>query len=652
MTTLNNGRPSMTLSGDPRLVAATSSLAASLPGYEERPQQAVFSEAVLNAIESGRHLIAEAGTGTGKSLGYLIPAIVSKRRTIVSTGTKALQDQIMGKDLPFLAEHLGVPFTYAVLKGRSNYLCVNTMLTTDPAEIPSTGALGEFIKGEWPEGFTGERYEVEAITGQLPHREWAKIAADSDACSAAHCSKNPIELCFAEAARQRAANADIVVVNHALYCMDALVLQMTGGNASLIGPHGLVILDEAHEFGDVATNSFGFTVREAGLRNLAGEVRNFAHQVEANLDAQIGAFLLSVDAMWRGLEVGTITPDMVAEGTPYAEGLVALSQSLDSLNESLLAIRGSGQQEAKDRVRNKVVSAKGRVLNLLLDSFAQTVRWVEIDGYGREQKKVLRAAPIDVSEILRHSVWEHVTAVLASATLSVNGSMSYVASELGIDSYDSIDVGTPFDYPNQGVLYIPSDLPDPGRERDMWSSMAITRMLELVKAAGGRSLLLFTSYKEMQAAYSIISQQVPFNCMMQGQRENKVLADDFKADETSVLFATRSFMVGIDVPGDALKLVVINKLMFAVPTDPLVEARCNAIEARGGKSFFDYTIPSMTLTLKQAVGRLIRTKTDTGVVAVLDPRLHSKSYGRGIIASLPPMPVVKTMGEIEQAGVL
>lgn len=626
-------------------------LAQTLPGYEPRSHQQDFAEAVERAIEDGRHLLAEAGTGTGKSLGYLIPSILSGKRVIISTATKALQNQVWDKDLPFLQENLGVPFSAALLKGRSNYICVNKLQEADPGDVPHRNEIMDLIDSgdalvPLNPDFSGER---EDLGFEIENREWMKIAAETDDCKTFHCKDNG--LCFAERARQIAKESRVVVVNHALYLTDLLILEVTGGTASFLGVHDVVVMDEAHEGEEYAGSVLGSSFKEGGVRNLMGEVRNLFHQdipeFESEANAAVREVAGALQELWDVLEPGRIRPATLVE---HADEFVNFANSLMGLvelmgNSRLLDEVPSGNLKKvkgrKNRVQNHVNSMANRFAQVINADFEDLVRWVEIE----RERPVLKTAPVDVAPYLRQWLFGEeafgVTAILVSATLSVNGRFDYIAGRLGIDEYDSIDVGTPFDYQSQAATYVPRHLPDPGKERAIWSSMATTEMLDLIRASEGRALLLFTSYTEMRQAYETIKDHVPFRCMMQGEAHNRVLAQDFKEDEHSVLFATRSFMTGVDFQGDTLKLVVINKLPFPVPTEPLTEARCEKIKARGGNDFMEYTVPVMTLILKQAYGRLIRHRNDTGVVAILDPRLQTAAYGRTILKSLPDAPVVE-----------
>lgn len=609
-------------------------LARALPGYERRTQQEALASAIEKAIANGTHLLAEAGTGTGKSLGYLIPAVLSGRRVVIATATKALQDQLWQKDIPFLQEHL-TSFSAALLKGRSNYLCVNRFLSTDPSEIPSYQAIHGVIfreNGELNTDIAGERTDFP----EMENWEWMKVAGSPDDCRAYGCNDN--YQCYAQVAKAKAAASMVVVVNHAFYMTDLYIGEVTGGAVSLLGPHDILIVDEAHELEEYATSSLSTTFREVGMRQLSSEVMNLSHRYNLGIDTR--ELDRAVGELWAVLSEGRIGPDKMLE---MGDQVVAVANALIDLKESLKATRLTDEGgKDKARVSNRLRSMTDRFVEFVQAPFNEVVRYVEVERKQRQTQLVIKAVPISVAKYLREHLFGsgHPTSILVSATMKTGDSMDYIAGRLGIDEYDTLDVGTPFDYSTQALTYIPESLPDPGKERAAWSAMAQTEIYDLLRASEGRAFVLFTSYREMEDAFEVLQGRLPYEMFMQGQAPNQVLVEKFKATPNSVLFGTRSFMTGVDIPGDDLKLVIINKLPFPVPTEPVTEARCEVIEANGGSPFGHYTIPVMTLILKQAYGRLIRTKTDTGVVAILDPRLLTKGYGKGILRSLPDAPVV------------
>lgn len=626
-------------------------LAERMEDYESRPQQQALAQAVEEAIANRRHLLAEAGTGTGKSLGYLIPAILSGKRVIVSTATKALQDQIALKDVPFLQENL-VPFKAALLKGRSNYVCWNRLADAE-IEDQMKAAIGKVIEERYEDlDFTGEKDE---FGFDIPWKVWNEICSESDEC------RNCDEACYAFRARKRALLANVVIVNHALYMTELLVQKVTGGNATFLGEHEVVVFDEAHELEEYASKTLTGTIRQRGVENLMGEIDNFTRQYDTERTKQAGQLTAQARsaavALWKVLKEGRIkAPDLLDRADEFVDFTNALYDLCEFMAEKWPRTTTSPDQAKKrgSRVRRKVESMYETMSKIVRADFGEVVRWVESETrmYRGQRETVLSVhhAPIYVAPELRQMLFEtQTTAILTSATLMTSGGMEYIAGRLGVDAYDSLDVGTPFDYPTQARLYIPTDIPQPiGEDRAAWSVLATQRMRDLIKASRGRALLLFTSYTEMKNAYESIAPNSDYPCKMQGgDEDNKALAAWFKSETNSVLFATRSFMTGFDVQGDSLSLVVINKLPFPVPTEPLIEARTEAIEASGGDPFKQYSIPVMILVLKQAFGRLIRHRNDRGVVAILDPRLMKKWYGAIIRKALPDAPVTHDLADVE-----
>jgi ATP-dependent DNA helicase DinG len=637
----------------PRTYAdAEQKLAANLPGYEVRPQQQKLAAAVERALADGTHLIAEAGCGTGKSFATAIPAILAGKRVAISTATKALQDQIAAKDMPFLAEHLGVPFNYALLKGRSNYLCKAQLLSDDAGSVANLPAIMQRDADGTGVDFDGTREELGVEVTDI---EWSKLTISSDDCPGK--KKCPFgATCHAETAKRNALQANVVIVNHALLMTEMKLQMATDGMATMLGPVDAVIVDEAHELEEYALSMFSSRITEIGLRKFATEVRNWVR--ENNLDDAIvdqgDEVMAAVNQLWAILEPGRVRPATIleneAEWGNLAIGLQAYAKLIteaDLGNVPDFAYERAATR--KQALAQRATRISGQVVDMVIASGSELVRWVEEETNRRKDGKflVLKSAPIDISSILRATLFE-IPTVLVSATIQVDGSFEYVAGRLGVDEYDSLDVGTPFDFETQARLYVPRELPIPsGATRNQWEALAAERTRELVLASKGRALLLFTSTKQMKDVYETIAHRLPYTTLMQGQAPNKQLAEQFKSETDSVLFATRSFFTGVDFGGETLSLVVIDKLPFPVPTEPITEARCEVIRARGGDDFKDYTIPVMSLILAQGFGRLIRTKGDAGVVAILDPRLVTKGYGSKIIRSLPDARKVEQLSDVE-----
>ena len=643
-------------------------LAEALPGYESRPQQQSLARSIEESLAGRSHLLAEAGTGTGKSLGYLIPAILHSvqdgGRTIVSTATKALQDQVANKDLPFLAEHLNAdgflrrPFTHALLKGRSNYLCLAKANDPENAGEDFARAAAETFekRADDPE-FMGERDDLPAVED----RDWRKLTITSEDCPGK--SACPFgEICLAEKAKAKARASDVVVVNHALFLTDLKIRMASEGAGSMLDEYDSVVFDEAHEIEEYAGSVFGEQISEHGIRDTMSKVRATARRTASEdhaeaVQAGVAEVARSMAALWEVLEPGRIRlGDIEAHVDEFIDFVNALGAMVDLVNAPEMMERADGKTRDKSlgalrTLQAAVAGHSARIRQVVLGEFSEYVRWTEDEQMRNgEKRRVIKVAPISVAPILREHLFEAgPTSVLVSATLSVGGEFDYIRDRLGIHDARGLDVGTPFDYPSQSALYVPTHLVDPTpANRAAWQSMAINEMLELVRASDGRALLLFTSNVAMRQAYDVISRRVPYRCLMQGQMPNKALAAEFAEDTHSVLFATRSFMTGVDFQGETCSLVVVDKLPFPVPTEALTEARCEAIRAHGGSDFNEYTIPVMTLVLKQAFGRLIRHRNDKGVVAILDPRLVSKGYGRKIRQALPNAPMLTQMSQVQQ----
>jgi ATP-dependent DNA helicase DinG len=648
-------------------------LAKALPGYESRPQQQELARSIERCLTTRTHLVAEAGCGTGKSLGYLIPAILSGKRVVVTTATKALQDQIGGKDLPFLEEHLPVPFKWTVLKGRSSYVCQAKLVDEAPES-----RVAVFVRSEDSNGYDGTREE---LPFEVDDRDWRSITTGSDECPGK--TQCPFgETCYAEAAKTKAKESNVVVINHALFFTDLKVRQDTGGLISMLDAYDVVIADEAHELEEWASKMLGAKVTELSIQQLLGDVRNF---VMDNFDTEIdpaavnslaacdvaGAALVD---LWGSLrrwfdqkngkgrrihENGRLrAADVLAEEDRWVELCNALTDLADAVSclHADNAVLGGGADMGKLRTRlrrimQRCLSTEANVTDLAAAPWDLMVRWITEEEWGpahrRQSRLVVNSSPIEVGDILRGMLWSKTPGILVSATMATGGTFNYITGRLGISDFVGIDVGTPFDYTTQAQLYVPRHMPIPsGKTRGEWENMSVTEIRDLLRFSDGRALVLFTSSKQMREVHAQIKGLVPWTVMIQGEAPNPKLAERFMADEHSVLFATRSFFTGVDFQGDACSLVIIDKLPFPVPTEPVTEARCELIEKRGGRAFDDYTIPVMSLILKQGFGRLIRHRNDTGVVAILDARLDTKGYGRKIVESLPPAPLVTRQADV------
>jgi ATP-dependent DNA helicase DinG len=642
-------------------------LASALPGFEARQGQLEMADAVANVFAAGGVVLAEAGTGTGKTLAYLVPAVLSRQRVLVSTGTKNLQEQIYFKDLPVLRETLGIPFTAAYMKGRGNYLCLHRFDAYRDASGPSgfgqvdaafrrapSEAFHLRLIEEWRrETETGDRAEIEDLPEDLPF--WKEIAATTENCIGAECPQH--HECFITKMRQRAAESDIVIVNHHLLCADAAVRQSEYGEVIPSCSHA--ILDEAHQLEDVATQYFGIGVstyrlddlardvdrsvaanqvpdREAAqeLRDAAGRVRDRARDYFAALQTLRFEVPGGAGADSR-IRVGSAHMLKVAEqGAALVGAVEALEAAIALARDLPEDVLAAGRRAAQIRADLSF---------LLRADDPGFVYYLEMRGRG----VFLRAAPIDVSAIVRELLLDRMkTTVLTSATLTVDGSFEYLRSRLGIRKAQQVRLASEFDYATRAILYLPKRMPEP-RSREFAAAVA-REVVEIVKRTRGRAFVLFTSYANLREVQALASAEIEYPILVHGTAPRSALLRDFKATPNAVLLATSSFWQGVDVVGDALSCVIIDKLPFASPGDPITSARIEAIAARGGSAFGEYQIPLAVLALQQGLGRLLRHRQDRGVLAVLDPRIRTMGYGARFRASLPPAPVTHDLRDIER----
>jgi ATP-dependent DNA helicase DinG len=605
-------------------VAALERVVAALPGGgEARPGQVEMTAAVERAVATGRHLVVQAGTGTGKSLGYLVPAVLSGKRVVVVTATKALQDQLSTKDLPFLAEHLDHDFTYAVLKGRSNYLCLQRAkeAISSDEQLGLEGMADRTVQREverlvrWgTETATGDRAE---LLFEPTDKGWATVSVVARECPGAlRCPMG--EVCFCERAREAAVEADIVVVNAHLYGLHV------ASDGAVLPEHDVVVFDEAHQLEDVVAATAGLELGPSRFTGLAKAVRALIADdaLIAEIDAA-GEVLASalVEHLGRRLR-----------GQPTSDLARALDVGRSRVERAMKAVRnapdpGNADVDARKQRATKLGTALLEELAAVTEIADTDVAWVE----GPAHNPVLKVAPVDVSRTLAARLWPSVTAILTSATIP-----PALAARLGIESeHDELDVGSPFDFEANAVLYCAAHLPDP--RNDAYTAAVHDELTALIRAAGGRTLALFTSWRAMTAAADALTpvlkaEGIPV--LTQSQLPKAALLNAFSADEATCLFATMSFWQGVDIAGRSLSLVVVDRLPFPRPDEPLMQARR---ELARGSAFAAVDLPRASTLLAQGAGRLIRTATDRGVVAVLDPRLASASYRWAVINALPPM---------------
>jgi ATP-dependent DNA helicase DinG len=618
-------------------------LARVLPGFEERPVQRKLAQAVAEVLDAGGLLLAEAGTGTGKTLAYLLPAVDLGRRVVVSTGTKNLQEQLVQKDIPLLARALGRDLSVAVMKGRANYLCLLRFASFAKAgsfrrleEIPIYRAVEAWA----PETQTGDRTEVADMPDTVDF--WREVSAASENCIGQSCSL--FDSCYVTRMRQRALEADLVVVNHHLLCADLAVKD--GSYGQVIPPYDTLVLDEAHLIEDVATQYFGVQVSSHRVEELARDVER--ELKAAGLDAR--EVRAEVEGVRRrgdrlfGLLSRSRRPGRLGPGwmpTAVAEESLGLLQRLEGLRTALLAV--PDRPEPLAALAGRALALAAELAFLLKAEADDHVYFVETRGRG----VFLRAMPIDVSGRLRSLLFDGVrAAVLTSATLAVDGGFAYVKDRLGLQPTDELLLASPFRYEEQAVLYVPRTMPEP--QSPEFVEHAAEEVVRLVELSRGRAFVLFTSYANMNAVAERIAGRLDYPLLIQGEAPKAQLLDTFRATPHAVLLATASFWQGVDVAGEQLSCVIIDKLPFASPGDPVVAARIERLRNNGQNAFGEYQVPVAVLMLKQGLGRLIRTASDRGILAVLDSRLLRKAYGRRFLESLPPARLVHDLAEVER----
>jgi ATP-dependent DNA helicase DinG len=616
---------------DDHVRSALASATAALPAGEDRPGQVEMAVAVGHAISDRRALIVAAGTGTGKSLAYLVPAVVSGAKVVVATATKALQDQLAGKDLPFLAAHVERPFTFAVLKGRSNYVCRQRVheATTSDAQLTlagtSTGLDGQIRRlAEWAAtSATGDRAELDHEPSAAA---WTAVSVGPRECPGqANCPQGGV--CFAEAARDRAADADVVVVNTHLYA-----LNLEAGGAFL-PEHDVVVIDEAHQFEDVVSNTFGLELNGGRFANLARVTQAIVSDPATIADLEVAASRVTealAEHVGRRLR-GQFDADL-------ADALILGRNRVDALLSVLRSLPDDGPGDVGARKQRAVKVAATLVddIDWVMDAPPSHVVWIE----GTPAAPLLKGAPIDVAEALKAALWGGATPILTSATIPTG-----LGERLGLDpgAFTELDVGSPFDYEANALLYCAAHLPDP--RSGTYEDQLHDELAALITAAGGRTLALFTSYRAMTAAAEALAPRLRTDILVQNELPKGVLISRFSLEPATSLFATMGFWQGIDVPGSSLALVTIDRLPFPRPDEPLLQARRERARA---DAFRLVDLPRAATLLAQGAGRLIRTQTDQGVVAVLDPRLATNArYRWDIVRALPPMRRTRDRAEAE-----
>lgn len=616
-------------------------LARVLPDYEERPAQRELAESVERVLREGGLLLAEAGTGTGKTLAYLLPAVELGRRVVVSTGTKNLQEQLLGKDIPLLADALGRELKVAVMKGRANYLCLLRFNSFTQAgsfrrldEIPLFRAVEHWA----PATATGDRSEIDGLPDVVDF--WREVNASTENCIGTSCPE--WDRCWVTLMRQRALEADVVVVNHHLLCADLAVREQSPG--TVIPEYDTLVVDEAHLLEDVATQYFGVQVSPHRIEDLCRDVerelragRLDATEVRAELDAVRRRaewfFKMMAPAAGRRLRPGWMDEKLEEQRN-------ALLLRLEGLRTAVMAL--PERPEALSGLAGRAGELAGHVRFITSAEDDEHVCFVEPRG----RTPLLKAMPVDVSALLRDLLFDRVrAAVLTSATLAVDGGFAHLKERLGLRPSEELMLPSPFDFGRQAVLYVPPRFPDP---RDAsFVPRAAQEIARLLRISEGRAFVLFTSYANLNAVAELLAAEVPYPLLIQGEAPRAALLERFRATPGAVLLATSSFWQGVDVVGEQLSCVIVDKLPFASPSDPVVAARIERLRNRGEDAFGAYQVPVAVLMLKQGLGRLIRSSTDRGILAVLDSRLLSRGYGTRFLESLPPARLVHELAHVE-----
>ncbi|MET0282507.1 MAG: ATP-dependent DNA helicase [Steroidobacteraceae bacterium] len=621
-------------------------LARAVPGFRARPGQVRLAEQVAAALAERRWLVAEAGTGTGKTFAYLIPALLSGKRVIVSTGTRTLQDQLFHRDLPMLGRALGRPATVALLKGRANYLCRERFLRL-PRELPlerDTGVLAAQLSA-WAEATPdGDLAGLPELSDGHPLRE--RLTSTRDSCTGARCAE--FARCHVFAARRRAAEADLVVVNHHLLLADLALKEE--GYGDILPSADAVILDEAHQLPELAAQFFGLQFSSRQIDQLLQDLPRLLTEGGFDSDHVVARERAVRTALQQAIRTANVGPAGArlawGDDRPTLDTAArSLVTTLSELSDALAAL-GGGDGLAQAALR---AGATAGELDAVLDARPEDGARLLVPGARAFSCQVV---PFHVGEKLRQILSTRSASwIFTSATLAVAGDFTHFIERLGLeDRCDTLSIESPFDYANQALLYLPTGMPDPMTSQ--YPEAVVNMAAQLTELAGGGAFLLFTSHRALEQAARRLRERwavgggFSFHLLVQGESPREQLLRDFREHGDAVLLGTASFWEGVDVKGSALRLVVIDRLPFASPEDPVMRARLQRARDSGGNPFTDFQLPEAALALKQGVGRLIRSEEDTGVVAIVDPRLTSKGYGRQLIASLPPMRRTRELPEV------
>jgi len=606
-----------------------------LGDFEYRPAQVQMARIIDEALDLKNQVMIEAGTGVGKTMGYLVPIILSNKKTVISTGTKNLQEQIFFKDLPLVTGAMNVKVNSLLMKGRANYICLNRyhqhfdMVSFLKPEMMEQRML---IDAWLNKTVTGDRAELSWMEDDAPL--WDMLSSSSDRCKGSDCPHR--DDCFIISLRRLAAKADIIIVNHHLFFADLML--KSDGFGEIIPRFEAVVFDEAHRVEDIATSYFGASLSTGQILDLAADVQK---EAEVNKPGTPENMMMNIAALKAGIaQINSFFLDAPEKGRLNIDKIESEHKTaLDSIKKGLKYIQGNFENSLSARAHELEDN-----LNLIFSRGKDN--WLE--WYEKRKRGVaFHASPLDISVNMREQLYRNVkTIIFTSATLSTGGTFDYIRSRLGIpEEAGEAIYPSHFNFMEQVLFYIPHDLPLPNSDEFV---PAITgRIAEILRLSSGRALVLFTSYNNLNSVYNALKGKISYRILRQGEAPKNTLLEDFKRNTGSVLMATGSFWEGVDVPGEALSCLIVDKLPFDSPGDPIVGARIDMINTREGNPFMEYQVPSAIISLKQGLGRLIRKSTDRGILAVLDKRIVKSSYGRFFIKSLPEMKIVNELKALE-----